>query len=324
MMKKAFVFILFFVLLFCTGCSDNNLSAAPSSSNADTSNNDYPENNSINDITDSGNAEDVKASSHLDETEPTNVETSHYYHESESEYLAIEKSILDRADNIVPADQLITKSYSFADFAHKYGAYFNARRFSGNVHSVLDIDEQYPIECMRDMGNGNYYAVYNIKEGGRWFLFFPNDAGKLYSYSVYVETPLDKTKFMKLRKGDNLPKVLEIDTPLSWLWNERKADSEFNSIGVLEDDSVMCTYHLFKDSIWLITYKIDPALLSIKSPEELPNDYLNKITITNIEKFSDQKLIVNLPVFSERNGEKIPASVNGTYDFTILPQDYPN
>jgi len=230
------------------------------------------------------------------------------------DYKAKEQDIYSRADNITPPDQLITKFYTANEMINRYGAYFSARTYSGNTHPIVSVDEKYPIECLRDMGGGSYYVVYNIEEGGRMFLFFPADANGLFSYGLYLRKPLDKSRFEQLKPGDTLEPIVDIDSSLEIVFN-KKIESLCNVVAGAAPN-IIGTYHFFNDSLWFIKYEnLNDEDVTIKTFKT------KKVKILEINKFNDKKLVIKWEFLYE--GVTYPDGVNGTYDFNILPIDYP-
>ncbi|MCL2514036.1 MAG: hypothetical protein FWF08_09050, partial [Oscillospiraceae bacterium] len=230
------------------------------------------------------------------------------------EYNAKEQDIYSRADNNTPPDQLITKSYPASEMIYRYGAYFSAGTYSGNKHPIVSVDERYPIECLRDMGEGSYYAVYNIKEGGRLFMFFPADAHGCFSYSLYLRAPLDKSRFEKLKPGDTIASVIDIDPSFAIAF-EKKIDS-FCNVASGKNSNALGTYHFFDDSLWFIEYEdLNDDVATIK-------EYKTKKTkILGIKQFNDKKIMIDWEFSYE--GEIYADGASGIYDFNILPIDYP-
>jgi len=208
--------------------------------------------------------------------------------------------ILSRVDNIQPFDKLTTKTYSLADIESPFGTYFSSWTYSGNIYTMQRIDEKYEIECLRDMGDGNYYAVYKVENGWRMFAFFPKDQGNLFSHAIYLMGPLEQSKFETLKRGDSLSKVMDIDPTFSA--SLESAGYAGNSSMVLRNN-IYFTMHMFRDRMALITYQ----------PVRDDEDDLEKVLIDTVTIFSDQKIVIDFDGYMG----------NGTYDYTILPQDYP-
>jgi len=230
------------------------------------------------------------------------------------EYNAKEQDIYSRADNNTPPDQLITKSYPASEIINDYSGYFSARTYSGNKYPLTFVDEHYPIECLRDMGDGSYYAVYNIKEGGRWIMFFPSDVNNYFSYSLYLRAPLDKSRFEKLKPGDTLASVVDVDSSLKITF-EKNLDFLCN-VASGNSPNIFGTYHFFNDSLLFVKYE------NLNNEDVTTETFkTKKVKILEIKKFDDKKLVVDWEFL--REDEIYADSANGIYDFNILPIDYP-
>ncbi len=152
---------------------------------------------------------------------------------------------------------------------------------------MLDmIDKDYPIECLRDMGNGRKYAVYSSEDGGLFYLFFREEID--LSHSAYVSKPKGKKDFNSIQVGDTFDQVAVIDPDV-------KKWSESYSMGTSDPDATY-SVHLLKDGFLQYTYKDGKVTDIYYSP-----DFVYKQT------------------FGTSEGEMVIE-----YDYSILSQDYPS
>ena len=215
------------------------------------------------------------------------------------------EQILARADNSKPAEVMITKTYSIKEVFDRFGYYMSAKMHSGYFISPEMYNASFEIECLRDMGNENYYAVTKIEEGGYLYAFFPKDCHHDLDAFFYVNKPLDKNTFSKIQKGQTMADVAKLD-PVVTYWKEKGVVYNCTQTG-----GIFYTFHLFKDCIWMISYMIDD--LEQPTPEGL--------VVKDIRKYPDRILVLDMEY--EENGEIKKVYEYGSYDFSILPQDYP-
>jgi len=146
------------------------------------------------------------------------------------------------------------------------------------------------------MGDGNYYVVYEVENGGRMFAFFPKEQGNLLSHSMYLMKPLEQSKFETLKRGDSLAKVMEIDPTFSASIEAAGYAGNATMVG-----GSVYTMHMFKDKM-MITYQ----------PVRDDVEDLGKVLIDTVTIFPDKKIEIDIDGYMG----------NSTYDYTILPQDF--
>ena len=211
------------------------------------------------------------------------------------------RQYLSMANNVLPSEQLITETYHAEQIASSFGGYFY-----DPIHSYRDrietVEEECKIECVRDMGDGKFYVVFQVAEGGRWYSFFDKE---YLSHNIYVKEPLDAAAFRKLKIGDTLGDVQKLDPALAL----SKADGtplHCNELplGYSDQDmdaaDNMYTVHLFYNQLVMITYTENQANREAS-------------VITKIDILPDFTIVY-------RN---FTSEVDGHRDFRILPQDYP-
>lgn len=210
---------------------------------------------------------------------------------------------LNRANNALPYDQLITKQYPEKQVLGGFST-FHART---EPTSIISVDQRNPIECLRKMNDGAYYyALYITAEGGWYYLFFPQEANYALTHTVYVRNPVDASAYAQLKPGDRLIDILYADAPAPCaLIPCKETEIILNSITI--DDS-FCTYVLLKDRLILLRFKQDSDRL-----------YL---VLDSIQSFMDKKLVIDANV---KTLQELPRTqqIEQVFDFNILPQDYP-
>ncbi len=218
------------------------------------------------------------------------------------------EQILARADNSKPAEEMITKAYPAKAIFDRVGVYFNANLHSGFVIRPELYNSWFEIECLRDMGDGNYYAITKVEEGGYFFAFFPSHSHHCLDYTVYIQEPLNKTRFDRLKKGQSMADVAKLDPVVQIFIDAESTQMAFNAT---QGGNICYTYHMFNDCMYLISYIMQDPRSSDPSG----------IHILDIRKFPDHKLILDMTY--EEDGVTKQVYGYGTHDFSILPQDYP-
>ncbi len=209
-------------------------------------------------------------------------------------------SLFSNVDNTTDCDKIIKERKSIKDIFTfpGFGIYFSARAHSGYLETIDTVNQQIPIECLRQKENGDYYAVFHPKEGGRVYSFFTKQDKYYLSHSLYILEPLNKSDFELLKNGDQFSRVLSIDPAIQACYMYNALCNLFS----ISDDT-LCTVHHFKDEIWMISYQKTGS-----------GDTEEDWRIEKIERFSDHVIVVNKPGYL----------IDGSYDYSILTQDYVN
>ncbi|MEG0570123.1 MAG: hypothetical protein RR497_00580 [Oscillospiraceae bacterium] len=167
-------------------------------------------------------------------------------------------SILERSSR-KSYKRLIKKSYHQKELISNL-SYFGA----DNFNTMLDeINEKYPVECIRTFDDSLTYCIYKLKEGGLLYVFFHSDILKFADYVFVVKDTLYKKDFDKLRSGDSISEVESID----------KGTKLINSI-YTEYLNNKTTFHMVKDGFMKIEYTSqsrDISTYKVKSVEFVPN-----------------------------------------------------
>ena len=224
-------------------------------------------------------------------------ETSSFFNQSDQATTQISK-LFELADNTTSCDKMITQSLSLKEAftVPGFGIYFSSRSHSGYHISIDQVNEQQKIECLRIKENGDYYAIFHPKEGGRVYSFFLKQDNYLLSHSIYMLKTLDRKQFDQLKIGDPFAKILSIDPAIKKCYDQGFVCNCMDILGKT------CTVHMIEDDIVLISYRA----------KEEGNTDPNQIVIDEIQWFEEGKLFVDAPNYL----------IHGVYDYSILPQDY--
>jgi len=177
----------------------------------------------------------------------------------------------------------------------------------GTYHTFMaDVNERFPIECLRDMGNGHYYAVYETTEGGRLFYFFDGARNFEFTHSVYIFKPVAENVYMQLKPGDSTKKVLEMDSAFASAMKKGQATNT-----VMMDD-IQYSFALLENALIVVRYSVTGDT----------GDVMQDVTVSEIQVFPDKKLIVGKEVKNLQAAER-PQQIREVFDFNILPQDFP-
>lgn len=142
--------------------------------------------------------------------------------------------LLGTIDHQKTYKKLITRSVDGEESSFQGFFYRRFNPLFSYIPQLDGIDEKYPIECLRDMGNGKKYVVYSSKDGGLFYLFFRNEIH--LSHSAYVSDVKSKKDFDSIQLGDTFEQVAAID-PDAQKWVECPY-----SVHLLEDGILQYTY----------------------------------------------------------------------------------
>ena len=209
---------------------------------------------------------------------------------------AEQHEITARVNNDTPCEQLVKASYPAEQVLNPWTPFKNAP-------SILIIDDALPIECLRDAGNGFLYAIYQTTEGGRLFYFFDQSKDYSFSYSAYVYKPVSQDIYMQLKIDDPLNKVLEVDAAFA------SALSKQHIVNAFKLNDVEYSFALLKDALVVLQYRQN-------------GEGAQDVVISEIQVLNDKKLVVGENVVKLQERERPP--IREVFDFTILPQDYPD
>ena len=218
---------------------------------------------------------------------------------------AAQEELLARADNQTSADQLITRTYDAAYLSRYFGSSFSNHDSlaAGYPRNLETLNPYCEIECLRDMGNDICYAVFDVTEGGRWFLFFYHGN---WWHNIYIKEPLDQKAFDRLEAGDSIRDVIALDPALALGESE---GFSCNILSTVEYNGKLYTVHLFEDEVYCISY--------INGEENW-----QEAVIERIDKYEDAVMTMEDIVVGKNDDGDVHLSVSGEYDFTRLPKDY--
>ncbi|MCL2512381.1 MAG: hypothetical protein FWF08_00650 [Oscillospiraceae bacterium] len=212
-----------------------------------------------------------------------------------------DQNVFDRANNELSCNKLITKRFPLRDLPFRCNISLKSIELYNTWRThIYEIDDRAKIECLRLLGNEDYYAVFEIEEGGRVFCFFPKDHGYRLSHSVYVNRPGKESEYDRIKIGDDFKKIEKTDYGAALYDGYGMNWTSFNDI--------VGSYHLLKDSLIFIEYDIDNI------------NHTGKVS--NIKKLPDKIIFVPIGTYVEGANGGITAE-DEAFDFTIFPQDYP-
>jgi len=167
------------------------------------------------------------------------------------------QEVLDKSTD-EDLNKIINHSYSQNDLID-FISYMSG---PNDVIMLYQLDEKFPIECIRIFNDSLTYCVYNLKEGGFLFVYLFNDL-EFVHYIFLVKKTLIKDDFSKLEKGSPLRDVEKIDPGIKII----------NSMGKLPLTHEV-TYHMVKEGFIKIIYNsdnFDPETYKVESVEFIPN-----------------------------------------------------
>ncbi|OJU17073.1 MAG: hypothetical protein BGN88_06355 [Clostridiales bacterium 43-6] len=206
------------------------------------------------------------------------------------------KDIYDRLDNKTHKNQLIKTEYSLESLQTKFAR--NGNPFSGYALTVKEIDDNFPIECIRKISKKFYYVVYKVKEGGYLYvhLINPNEDewtgqnnGLEQSNSYYAN---GKSNIKEIKIGDSFTKVSTHDTSI--------AENNFNFIyEYINGEERFYSVHIDSKKLFVINYNNSKSI-----------DEIRQSSVKSIDEYV--KYIISPKGFNEYNYE---------YNYTILEID---
>ena len=218
---------------------------------------------------------------------------------TDEEVAEANQAVFDRVNNELAIEELVTKRFTLESTPpHSLSAIpFHSllSRSSEWRFAIFAVDMRWEIECLRRMDNGDYYAVFEIEEGGRVFRFFTKEGGFRESHGIYVNRPGSESDYSQLQVGDSHEKIFDIDYGFSL--------PDYIGMNFVQLNGVDGSLHLLEDMLILIQY----------------DDNKN---IINIRKYPDKRITVPAGTWL---GTTMPAMTleDEVFDFNILPKDFP-
>ena len=205
------------------------------------------------------------------------------------------KNIYERLDNETGKEQLIKTEYSL-DNLKKFAR--NGDPFVEYVFAIKEIDDTFPIECIRKVSEKFYYVVYKVKEGGYLYVHLINpykeawtgqNNGLELSNSYYMR---DKSDIEKIKPGDSFANISANDRNIS--------ESDFNYIREYKNGEMFFrSVHIDSKKIFLITYNNSETIEGIKQSH-----------VKSIDEY--QELVISPEEYKE---------YNYMYDYSVLEID---
>ena len=163
--------------------------------------------------------------------------------------------------------QLITRRYSLEELGAKS---WLVQFGTSYVLTMESVNENFPIECLRQMEDGRYYAVYMLEDGGLFYVFFYHDGFMYtYSHSIYWVPTVNPVGYSRLKGYLDLDTVKKYDEAIALL-------PEKNLLNCLAPGpNEMQTLHYTKDGLISIDYvdEGDGIHLTASGPQ-LHSDYI--------------------------------------------------
>ena len=142
---------------------------------------------------------------------------------------------ITRADN--PA---ITRKYDRNDIVKEY-CFSVLLQEMGQYLTLEELSNSYPVESVRETSDEMLYAVFNIEQGGNFYMFFEKSKNSPvedahYRFSAYIPKLYSKSDFSRLMRGKKLVN-LPIDDLLSF-YKEISEDEIFMFLLPLRDGTL--------------------------------------------------------------------------------------
>ena len=149
-----------------------------------------------------------------------------------------------------PAEELLTKEIDIHEVVEKY--------FTENLSgkgSLEEVTADIGVECLRETEAGALYSVHEIKQGGRLYIFYTNDAEApdyhAFVQWFYVQKKRSRADFAAIKIGSAIEEVKKIDPTTQIFENIYNANPAYWS----EQKGYM-SWHYLDDGILEIGYEI--------------------------------------------------------------------
>ena len=180
-----------------------------------------------------------------------------------------EMNLSDDSGNVVtgdsePLSSILTKEYSVQELRDFFGEVsLNESSVFGTepdhlALTMADVNEKYPIECLRENG----YSVYKVKEGGYFYVFWVNTFDPLSEQGIKAENdsavPYFTAYLSSLKSASDFDAIKE---GVSTAADVAKIDPAFELEFILSNETV--SYSLLGNgSIMEVCYRYDGNLNS--------------------------------------------------------------
>lgn len=161
-------------------------------------------------------------------------------------------------ESVQPYWELIKKSYPEQSFFSN-GILFRRYSPTSSFQQYLYIiEEDFPIECLRKIGNENAYVIYKTNEGGLIYCFYKQMYGTwTLNHSTYLKNSLSYNDFSNIKEGYSIDDVAAIDL----------AFKSMNTFLNRQSSSVYESIHLLKDGLLVFEYEKNDDKIIVKSQE---------------------------------------------------------
>lgn len=162
------------------------------------------------------------------------------------------------ADDSKPLSFLITKEYSLQELKSFFGEVLPNESSifredsAKNDLTIYDVNEKFPIECLRKNG----YSIYKVSEGGYFYVFWiqsftsslTSDSDNIYVYfTTYISSLKKAGDFDSLQEGfSTVEDVAKIDPAFELMFI---LSSKTSSYSLLDDGNIMEICYTWNDSL---------------------------------------------------------------------------
>lgn len=172
-----------------------------------------------------------------------------------NEQINKDDQILSKTTN-APFSKLITKKYAEQLFFSSGFLFWRYNPVVSFQYTMRDIEDNFPVECLRKNNDDSAYSIYKTAEGGLVYCFYTKESYSwILHHASYLKNTLTKKEFSNLKKGNSIEDVAKIDLAFSSI-NDYTSKMNFN-----KEKSI----HLLKDSLLVIEYEAKDQGMTIKN-----------------------------------------------------------
>ncbi len=167
-------------------------------------------------------------------------------------------------DNTSSLSSILKNTYSLQEFKDYFGEFPPNVLFMYNssntrkCFTIEDVNNHFPIECIRQNGDIVFYSIYNVAEGGYFYIFWANIVEPLYAtdelsqgasvcFVTYISSLRDFSDFSSIKEESSTAEdVAQIDQALeiSFL-----ISSGIRSFSLLKDGQMLEILYSHNDEI---------------------------------------------------------------------------
>ena len=182
------------------------------------------------------------------------------------------------ADNEGDYDSKITRIYTIPEL--KTG-YWNVQLFTSFFQTLDSINEQFPIECLRRMDDGRYYAMYKMEGGGLFYIFFTAD--QVYTHNVCWVPGMASSVYSSIKGEMDYFDAKEYDEVLALFTSDPTLPkAEGNALSVIATIDALQTLHYTKDGLVSILYQTEDWVHYQTDGPVLHKDYALDYALTYV------------------------------------------